>query len=66
MDYNTHSAHQLHRQRSAELARVTELRRRSAEREAVLDRTAAPIAAAPAGRWHRTLIRWHLAPRLAH
>lgn len=66
MDYNTYIAHELYRQRSAELARVAELRRRSAERESLGDASTAITSGAPAGKMHRTLIRWHLAPRIAH
>lgn len=66
MDFNAHSAQQLNRQRSEQLARVIELRRRSAERASLIDATVEPVEPAPAGRWHRILIRWHLAPRLAH
>lgn len=67
VDHNAYSAQQLHRQRDAELARVNELRRRGAERASVLDRSAVPATAPEtAGRWRRVLIRWHLAPKLAH
>jgi hypothetical protein len=66
MDYNTHSAHQLHRQRSAELARVAELRRRSDERQSLRDAPIATASEAPGDWWHRALIRWHLGPGIAH
>ena len=65
MDY-TYSAHQMHRQRSDELGRVVELRRLSEERREVGLAAAVPAEAVREGWWHRTLRRWHLAPRPAH
>ena len=68
MDHITSVGHRLGQQRTAELAREIEFRRRAAERREVEHAAAPLVRAAPVREpsWHRLLVRVHLTRPLAH